>query len=489
MVELSLKLDANSPVPLYRQVYDQIRAMILDGRIEPGSRLPPSRKVAEDHAIARVTVTAAYELLQTEGFVESRVGAGTFVSEIPELLPNQLGPAGKYSASLSTWGQRVLDIASNEEGVIPTNRQTIDFGFGRSFPHIFPYDIWRRLLARYLSTDDTMLSHYGSVAGFYPLRQAVAGYLRRQRGVRCAADQVIIVSGMQQALDLLARLLLNSDDEVLVETPGYPGAFELFKTFGVRLRALPVDTEGFPVEKIPTHSQARIAFVTPSNQFPSGGTMPLPRRLALLRWAREMNALIFEDDYDGELRYSGHPISALQGLDKDERVVYLGTFSKVLFPALRLGYVVLPPALSEPFHQAMKLVDRGAPTLTQAAVADFISEGHFERHLRRLRSEYGRRRRSLVEAVEHHLGNDVSFSGVEAGLHVMLYLPAAIDESDFVHQAAGVGVGVYGGKTYHLDRPALPSILLGFSGLNTEEITEGVNRLSGVLHSMMGINR
>ncbi|HET6444519.1 MAG TPA: PLP-dependent aminotransferase family protein, partial [candidate division Zixibacteria bacterium] len=165
------------------------------------------------------------------------------------------------------------------------------------------------------------------------------------------------------------------------------------------------------------------------------------------------------------------------------------TFSKVLFPALRLGYVVLPPALSEPFHQAMKLVDRGAPTLTQAAVADFISEGHFERHLRRLRSEYGRRRRSLVEAVEHHLGNDVSFSGVEAGLHVMLYLPAAIDESDFVHQAAGVGVGVYGGKTYHLDRPALPSILLGFSGLNTEEITEGVNRLSGVLHSMMGINR
>lgn len=195
--------------------------------------------------------------------------------------------------------------------------------------------------------------------------------------------------------------------------------------------------------------------------------------------------MIFEDDYDGELRYSGHPISALQGLDRDERVIYLGTFSKVLFPTLRLGYVVLPPSLAEPFHQAMKLVDRGAPTLTQAAVADFINEGHFERHLRRLRTDYGRRRGSLVEAIERYIGDAVSFSRVKAGLHVMLYLPATIDENTLVTEAANVGVGVYPGDPYHLERPAQPTILLGFSGLNTEEILEGVIRLSGVVHSLL----
>jgi GntR family transcriptional regulator/MocR family aminotransferase len=488
-VELSLVLDPDSPIPLYRQLYEQVRVMILDGRIEPGFKLPPSRRIAADHQIARVTVTAAYEQLQAEGFVTSRVGAGTYVSELPDLFSHQSDSDGKYAASLSTWGQRVLEIGDSDEKGIPTGRGTIDFGFGRSFPHIFPYDIWRRLLARYLSTDDTMLSHYGSVEGFYPLRQAVTGYLSRLRGVRCSADQVIIVSGMQQALDLLARLLLNSGDEVLVETPGYSGAFELFRSFGARLRALPVDSDGFPVERIPVNCQARLVFVTPSNQFPKGGTMPLTRRLALLRWAREANALIFEDDYDGELRYTGHPISALQGLDHDERVVYLGTFSKVLFPALRLGYVVLPPSLADPFHLAMNLVDRGAPTLTQAAVADFINEGHFERHLRRLRSEYGRRRRSLVEAIERYLGDGFGYSPIEAGLHVMLYLPSAIDESLLVKQAAQAGVGVYPGEPYHLDRPAQPSILLGFSGLNTDEIVEGVIRLATVIRSQMDKSR
>ena len=205
-----------------------------------------------------------------------------------------------------------------------------------------------------------------------------------------------------------------------------------------------------------------------------------------MRWAREADALIFEDDYDGELRYTGHPISALQGLDRDERVVYLGTFSKVLFPALRLGYVVLPSSLANPFHQAMNLVDRGAPTLTQAAVADFINEGHFERHLRRLRSEYGRRRRSLVEAIERYLGDGFNYSPVEAGLHVMLYLPSAIDENELVIEAGDAGVGVYPGEAYHLDRPAPPSILLGFSGLNTDEIVEGVIRLASVVQSQMG---
>jgi GntR family transcriptional regulator/MocR family aminotransferase len=337
------------------------------------------------------------------------------------------------------------------------------------------------LLARYLSIDDTMLSRYGSVAGFNSLREAVADYLIRMRGVRCSPEQVIIVSGMQQALDILARLLLNQGDEVLVETPGYAGAFELFRTFGARLKALPVDDGGFPVETIPAGSQARFAFVTPSNQFPKGGAMPLYRRLALLRWARQVEALVLEDDYDGELRYSEHPLAALQGLDEDGRVVYLGTFSKVLFPALRLGYVVLPPSLLSPFIQAMQLVDRGAPTLTQAAVADFITEGHFERHLRRLRKVYGHRRQTLVETIRRTMPDHVWHTQTDAGLHVMLYLPVDFREADVVRRAAESGVGVYPGAPYHLQQPAPPSILLGFSGLSRAEIEEGVARLAAVI--------
>jgi GntR family transcriptional regulator/MocR family aminotransferase len=326
-----------------------------------------------------------------------------------------------------------------------------------------------------------MLSRYGSVAGFHPLRQALAEYLERWRGVRCTPEQVVIVSGAQQALDILSRLLLGPGDEVLVETPGYAAAFELFRLHGASLRAIPVDEDGLPVEHIAGDCRAHLAFVTPSHQFPRGGTMSLPRRLALLDWAARRDALLIEDDYDGELRYSGRPVASLQGMDEGERVVYLGTFSKVLFPALRLGYVVLPPALLSPFVQAKGLVDRGAPTLTQAAVADFITEGHFERHLRHLRQEYGQKRRLLVRALEEQLPEKVSYARVEAGLHIMLYLEPGCDEAQVVRSAAAAGVGISPGAPYHLQTPAPPSILLGFSGLDDAEIEEGVRRLAAAL--------
>jgi GntR family transcriptional regulator/MocR family aminotransferase len=481
-MNLDLILEENSLLPLYRQIYEKIRAMILSGQLPAGSRLPPSRSIAKQLNLARVTVTTAYEQLQVEGYVVSRVGAGTFVAEsFP--LDRQVSNSHNESflPSFSQWGRRILASPMVLDQNRANIRPEIDFGFGRSFPHIFPYDTWRRLLARYLSTDDTMLSRYGTVAGFSPLRQAVADYLVRLRGVRCTAEEVVIVSGMQQALDILSRLLLNSGDEVLVETPGYIDAFELFRTFGAELRALPVDENGFPAERIPAGCQARFAFVTPSHQFPRGGNMPLARRLALLHWARQASALILEDDYDGELRYSEHPLAALQGLDEDGRVIYLGTFSKVLFPAMRLGYLVLPPTLLGPFLQAMQLVDRGAPTLTQAAVADFITEGHFERHLRRLRKVYGRRRQILVEELDQHLQGLVQYSTDEAGLHVMLYLAPQYDETAVIREAALAGVGVYPGAPYHVEQPPRPSILLGFSGLSKQEIAEGIIRLAQVM--------
>jgi GntR family transcriptional regulator/MocR family aminotransferase len=475
-MDIILSLNPNNSIPLYRQIYNQIREKILSGDLPAGTPLPASRSLAGEYHIARVTVTTAYEQLQAEGFITSQVGAGTCVAD---QLPVPHEPA-VFQPSFSKWGKGVASSAQITEETTAA-RPEIDFGFGRSFPHIFPYDIWRRLLARYLSTDDTMLSRYGSVAGFDPLRSAVADYLRRMRGVNCTTEQIVIVSGIQQALDILARLLLEPGNEVLVETPGYPDALKLFRLHQATLTALPVDHDGFPVEKIPKNSQARFAFVTPSNQFPRGGTMPLERRLALLQWAQEHSALILEDDYDGELRYTDHPLAALQGLDQDGRVVYLGTFSKVLFPALRLGYVALPPVLLAPFLQAKQLVDRGAPTLTQAAVADFITEGHFERHLRRLRKAYGRRRKVLVRALQTHFPGRLQYSDAEAGLHVMVYLSKSYDEEEVVRKAAEAGVGVYPGQSYHVKQAPAPSILLGFSGLDEQEIEEGIRRLAAVL--------
>jgi GntR family transcriptional regulator/MocR family aminotransferase len=383
-------------------------------------------------------------------------------------------PAHPFHPRLTAWGQRAIDVGRPARA--PAGRAEIDFGFGRSFAELFPYDVWRRLLARYLSTDDAMLSRYGSAAGFFPLRQAVADYLGRARGVRCAPEQVVIVSGAQQALDILARLLLTPGDEVVVETPGYRDAFTLFRLHEARLVGVPVDEQGLPVTLIPP-GRARLSFVTPTHQFPKGGRMPLARRLALLAWARERGAIIIEDDYDGDLRYDGHALAALQGLDEDGRVVYLGTFSKVLFPALRLGYLVLPPSLVTPFVRAKELVDRGAPTLTQAAVADFLAEGHFERHLRHLRHVYGGRREALVDALNRHLGDRVSFSSVAAGLHVMLYMREG-QEVRWVREAAARGVRIYPGGPYHLEQAAPPSVLLGFSGLGEAEIVEGVARLA-----------
>ena len=475
-------INKDSAVPLYLQIYNHLRQEILQGNLLPGTKLPPSRKLAKQCNVARLTVTEAYAQLKAEGFITSRSGSGTYVSEIlpitPQLKPPH--PLPNTDSPLSAWGDRVMGMRPRVERPF-TQRPPIDFGFGRAFHHIFPYDVWRKLLARYLSTDDVLLSRYGSVAGFDPLREALARYLSRMRGVVCQSEQVVIVSGAQQALDILARLLLEPGDQVLLETPGYVDAFTIFYAYGAQIESLPVGNQGFPVAEIPTTSRAKLLFVTPSNQFPSGGTMPLAQRMALLQWANKHRAIIIEDDYDGELRYDGRPLSALQGLDKDGRVIYLGTFSKVLFPALRLGYVVLPPALITPFVQAKRLVDRGAPTLTQAAVADFISEGHFERHLRHLRTAYGQRHEILMQALHTHMPDSVQYSTNPAGLHVMLFLAAGVEETAVIHRAMQAGVGVYAGARYHLQQPAPPSILLGFSGLSEDDIVEGVRRLGAIL--------
>lgn len=468
MLNFNLRPDAIQP--LYRQLVDQIRQQILNGTLAASDRLPPTRAVAQQLGVSRVTVKSAYEQLIMEGFLESRQGSGTFVVPLDIINDVSLDALPK----LSDWAIRAVNIEMHQA---QSKKVEFDFGFGRSFRQLFPYHIWRKLLARYLSTDDLILSRYGSPAGFAPLRQALAEYLVRVRGVTCSAEQIIVVNGMQQAIDIVARLLLQAGDEVLVESPGYVEAYRLLQVYGAQLVGLPVDEYGVCVDAISAESRAKLLFVTPANQFPCGGTLPLQRRLALLAWAREQNALILEDDYDSELRYDGQRVGALQGIDTSGRVIYLGTFSKVLFPALRLAYIVLPPHLIKPFLAAKTLIDRGSPTLTQAAITDFLTEGHFDRHVRRLRQTYGERRKRLVDALERHLPH-LQVSPTEAGLHLMVDLPASMDEADFVRRAAAAGVGVYGAAQYHMLEKPSPAILLSFSGIADEKIEVGIGRLA-----------
>jgi GntR family transcriptional regulator/MocR family aminotransferase len=481
----TFSLHKNNSNPLYRQIYQQLRELILGGTVESGERLPAARDLAAGWGVARVTVTQALQQLAAEGYVVRRRGAGTFVC--PELRTEDLTAVHPASPSpfLPAMPAWVTNLPPAAARPLTTPRPEIDFGFGRSFAHSFPYDVWRRLLARYLSTDDAMLSRFGSVAGFYPLREALAAYLTRARGMRCSADQIVIVSGAQQALDIICRIWLPPGGEVLVESPGYTQAYTIFQAYAARLHPLPVDAQGFPVPQIPATSRARMAFLTPSNQFPHGGALPVTRRLALLAWARRREVLIIEDDYDGELRYDGRPLAALQSLDQDGRVIYLGNFSKVLFPALRLSYVVLPPALVDPFLRVKRLLDRGAPTLMQAAVADFMNEGHFERHLRHLRKTYGGRQALLLAALPDRFRTQVRYTVEPAGLHVMFYLPSQLNEGEFVAAAQEAGVGIYPGAPFHLQASPPPSVLLGFSGVADVAIAEGIGRLTAVFDNLM----
>lgn len=469
----------NNALPLYLQVYQSIRALILSGELQSGNRLPSTRHLAASWQVSRATVNEAYRLLIEEGFLITRRGAGTFVSDaLISLIEKQKDATGILQ--LTNWGERAPKRREQESYRWET-RPLIDFGFGRSYPHIFPYDIWRQMLGRYLSTDDVMLSRYGSVAGFMPLRQAIAAYVQLHRGVNCEPEQVVIVNGAQQALDLLSRLFIETGDTIIMESPGYVDAYELFQAHGANIVPIPVDQHGLPVDKLPTSAKPKLVFITPSNQFPKGGTMPAQRRLALLAWAEKKNAFIVEDDYDGPLRYQGHPLAAMQGIDPFGRVIYLGTFSKVLFPALRLAYVILPKPLLPSFVRVKRLIDRGSPTLTQAAVADFMLEGHFVRHLSKLRTLYGEVRQRLETAVSQNLGNHVQFVKEPAGLHLMLYLAPHIDEAAFITAAAEAGVRLSAGAPYHFHKPVPPSVLLGFSQLSHDEITEGVAILRTLL--------
>lgn len=477
------ELEAREPEAGTRRaaLYRRIRAAILSGELRAGERLPSTRALAGDLNISRSTAEDAFGQLVAEGFLERRVGDGTYVSSALEVrapFPSRLAAPG---ARLSRRGQALADAPSHLDVA-----RAVPFRGGQPDCTAFPLATWRRLLSRRLRRRGPSMLGYGDSAGFRPLREAIAGTLGPARGVRCTADNVVVVSSSQQALDLAARLLLDPGDSVWMEDPGYPGARAALQAAGGALVPIPVDEHGLDVEAGRRAApRARLAYLTPSHQYPLGSTLSLERRLALLDWAAAAGAVIIEDDYDSAFRYRGRPVAAIQGLDRADRVVYVGTFSKVLYPSLRLAYAVVPDWLAEAFVKARRLVDGHSSVLLQAVVADFIEEGHFGSHLRSMRALYAERRAVLEAAVRRELAGEAELGPSEAGLHAVLHLARASDVE--VHRRAlALGVDAPPLSALYLGARRSSGLVLGDAALSSRQIKAGVSALARALEPAGG---
>jgi GntR family transcriptional regulator/MocR family aminotransferase len=484
-MELALVIDAALPEPLHQQVYNQLRSAILSGRLTSGQRLPPSRTLAKNFGLSRTTVTQGYDQLISEGYLQTRPGAGTYVcTQLPEILleaePVEQSAQPAANITLSAYGRRV------SQAPLRAFRESyeISFRYGHPALDLFPVELWRKLLSKHCRETNQWLNYADDPFGYWPLRQAVADYLQHSRAVHCTSEQVIITSGSQQALSLITQLLVNPDDSVAIEEPGYRGARHIFRSSGATLLPMPLDRNGLIVDKLVDHEDTpRLVYVTPSHQFPTGALLSLPRRLALLRWAWKSGALIVEDDYDSEYRYGGRPIPSLQGLDSHASVLYVGTFSKVMFPSIRLGYLVVPESLGEVFGKAKWLADRQPHTLTQYALAEFITAGHLERHIRKMRLCYERRRNTLVQALHQHFGKDVKILGDSAGLHVMAKLPLNLSDDQIVAKAASVGVEICSARIQYEMPLNTGEFVFGYTDIDEERIREGIHRVAKALRT------
>jgi GntR family transcriptional regulator / MocR family aminotransferase len=466
--------------PLFRQVYRGLRQAILAGRFRSGDKLPSTRELAGQLGISRTVVLLAYDQLVAEGFAGGRGGSGTYVSRA---VSGGRSADLKSSAALglSCYGAQAAAIAATVD--FPGRRAAplrYDFAYGgRGDAETFPFEMWRRILLRHLRKAPIRELDYGAAAGSVALRQGISVHLRRSRGMACDASQVIVLNGSQQALDLIARVLIERGDRVAIEEPSYQGTREVLRAAGARLVPVAVDRDGLNPSKLP--ARVRSCFLTPSHQFPTGAILPLARRLALLDWARSENAALIEDDYDGEFRYEGQPLESLQGLDSEGRVIYVGTFSRTMFSALRIGYLIAPKSLVPAFTAAKWLCDRHTAVLEQETLAEFISTGMYERHLRHIRRRNAARRGALVDAVQHYFRDRVEMTGDGAGTHVVLWPAKRVGEAVILAEAAALGVGIYPISRYFMGRPSRSGFLLGYSNLTEAEIAEGIRRLAQIL--------
>jgi len=481
-----LLLELNTSGPLYRRIYDALRAKILRGELAADAALPGTRTLAGDLGVSRIVVLTAYEQLAAEGYIESAIGSGSRVTACGDRLQPVLGrlkPAA--TQRLSSYARRASRLSPQEPpGQELRSAGAIDFRYTTTIPDARTVGMWRRAVADAAGAPQL---DYPDPAGLPSLRDALAAYLREQRGVVAGADDIIIVSGAQQAIDLTARVLCEPRTRVGIEDPQYQGTRQAFVAAGARVVACSVDAEGLDIERHAKRlGDARAVCVTPSHQFPTGAIMTVARRLALLRWAERRRASIVEDDYDCEFRYGVGAIPALQGLDRSGRVVYIGTFARMLFPALRLGYIVAPPSLRNAFRAVKWLADRGSPPLEQQAVASLLESGAYESTRRRSARALSAKRDAMVAALAAHFPpDDVIASGAASGTHLFLRFPRLRTAERLVDAARANGVHVYSARPYYQLPPRHATLILGYTTVALEEIAAGVERLAAAYRKMV----
>jgi len=482
---MKLTLPANDESPLYQRLYLTLRQAILDGSISAGTRLPASRQMCLDMELSRNTVVTAYDMLKAEGFVESRQGSGLFVaSELPVSFTNI--PTRQPAAAVSL-SQRGAELAKHSRPV-----PTIDNpAFVPGLPDInaFPFSQWHKCVQQHSRLPSKSLMKYQDQGGLPALKHALRHYLKLSRGVNCLEQQIIIVNGSQAGLDLIMRLLVDIEETVAVEDPGYLGARDGFLAAGAQLLEIPVDESGMNIDVLEntlnhTHN-IKLVYTTPSNQFPLSVSLSLPRRLQLLALARQHNFFILEDDYDSEFRYHEKPLSSLQGLDSEQRVIYMGTFSKVMFPGLRLGYLVVPENLAQAFAFALRKTGQDSPLLLQAIMASFMENGYFQTHLRNMRKLYGEKQQRFVTAATQHLSDWLEFRDSNAGMQLAGVFKSGLfktdsDEQALVKAARQEQLNITLLSRYSFDERPLRGLYLGYAGIELRAIEPAVIQLAGI---------
>jgi GntR family transcriptional regulator / MocR family aminotransferase len=473
----AFEVDRAAEAPVFRQIYLQLRSAILSGTLRPAAKLPSTRELAAQLGVSRSAVVAAFEQLLAEGYALGRKGAGTYIaSDLPE--PFEAGHGSRKRP-----GSVVKTAASwrNPVGFADVTMQSDErpFNLGRTLVDARTAELWRKLSARSLRSFARRHLGYGDPQGMQELRKSVCEYLQAARAVRCEPDQIVITAGTQQAIDIVTRVMQGPDKEVWIEDPGYSLTRLALVAAGAKVRPIPVDQYGINVaEGIRRAPKARAVFITPSHQFPKGVVLSMSRRLELLAWARESGAWIVEDDYASEFRYGGRPLASLQGLDEAERVIYIGTLNKALFPGLRLGYAVVPPSLVPAFVTARYLMDRQPSSLCQEVVAAFMAEGHFAAHIRRMRELYRGQRDALVAAIERRLGDHLSVDPPDQGMHLVAYTRRGLSDVTIQRAAREHGVIVRAMSSLYVEAPARSALMLGFSGYPRQIIAPAIVRLA-----------
>ncbi len=479
----AFEVDRAADAPVFRQVYLQLRSAILSGALRPGTKLPSTRELATQLGISRSAIVAAFEQLLAEGYALGKKGAGTFItSDLPEPFVATRGRS-KRSTSLSKAKTSSREMAASRErgDFVDVTSQSDErpFNLGRTLIDARTAELWRKLNARTLRSFGSHHLGYGDPQGMLELRRSVCDYLQAARAVRCEPGQVLITAGTQQVVDIVARVMPGPDKEVWVEDPGYPLTRLALAASGAKVCPVPVDRHGINVtEGIRRAPKARAVFITPSHQFPKGVVLSMARRLELLAWARESGAWIVEDDYASEFRYGGRPLASLQGLDEAERVIYIGTLNKALFPGLRLGYAVLPPSLVRRFVTARYLMDRQPSTLGQAVVAAFMEEGHFASHIRRMRDKYRTQRDALVAALRHRLGDHLTVDPPDQGMHLVAYVRRGLSDVAIERAAREHEIVVRAMSRLYVESPKQSALMLGFSGYPHQSVAPAIARLA-----------